>query len=189
VTDAERKEAERRLLQALSRETPEGTADSLTRLDRWLAANRPDYYAMFRPGLADTDLDEFERHFGVKLPDSFRACYRWRDGQEEGCYDSIQDNFMFMPLASIRSSKELLDGMIGHDFESPDWWRREWVPFLDNGGGDHMCLDLAPAAEGLGPVVRRFWHDMPGRPVLHLSFEAWVGVLVESMESGEYEVV
>ena len=77
--------------------------------------------------------------------------------------------------------------MIGGTFQDPGWRRREWVPFLDNGGGDYVCLDLAPAAEDLGPVVRRYWHDMPGRPVLHLSFETWIGVLAESMERGDYE--
>lgn len=175
---------ERQFLQMLSRESPDLTADYIARLDRWLSTHRPDYYARLRPGATDADLDEFEQHFGLKLPDSFRACYRWRDGQEDGYFASIQNNFMFMPLSSVRSSKELLDSMIGHDFESPDWWRREWVPFLDNGGGDHLCLDLTPAVEGISPLVRRFWHDMPDRSCPHLSFETWIGVLVESMESG-----
>lgn len=180
---------ERRFLQMLTGESADSTADYVARLDRWLSATRPGYYARLRPGATEADLDDFERHFGVKLPDSFRACYRWRDGQEEGCHESIQDNFMFMSLASIRSKKEMLDGMIGRDFGDPDWWRREWVPFLDNGGGDHLVLDLAPAAEGISPLVRRFWHDMPDRAGTQLSFQSWIGVLVETMEDGRYEFV
>ncbi len=177
-------DAERQFLQMLSRETPERTADFIARLDRWLSAHRPDYYRRLQPGVTDAELDRFQADFGLTLPASFRTFYRWRNGQEPGCSASLQDNFMLMPLEEIRGTKHLLDGMIGYDFQDPNWWRREWVPFLHDGAGDHLCLDLAPAAEGVAPPVRRFWHDLPDRPCPHLSFEIWIGVLVASMEGG-----
>jgi len=37
------------------------------RLDRWLAANRPDYYSLLQPGATDADLDVFEAQFTLVL--------------------------------------------------------------------------------------------------------------------------
>ncbi|MBV8455938.1 MAG: hypothetical protein JO122_04920 [Acetobacteraceae bacterium] len=55
-------------------------AELIARMDRWLAANRPDYYAKLQPGVTDLALTEFENRFQLKLPDSFRALYAWRNG-------------------------------------------------------------------------------------------------------------
>jgi cell wall assembly regulator SMI1 len=56
--------------------------DLIDRTDRSLRANRPDYYARLRPGVVDARLDEFERRFGVTLPEAFRLLYKWKDGQD-----------------------------------------------------------------------------------------------------------
>ena len=161
----------------------------IDRLDRWLRANRPGYYARLRPGASDERLNEFEARFGLALPAAFRQVYRWRDGQEPGCYDSLQHNLMFSSLYDAAGSKELMDGMIGSDFEDPRWWRRGWVPFLDNGSGDHLCLDVAAEDGGTPGQVLTFYHDDPRRPVRFPSFEGWLEDLVTSMESGSLKVV
>lgn len=168
------------------RETPGKEAGYIARLDRWLVANRPDYHAHLRPGASDADLDEFEQHFRLKLPESFRAFYRWRDGQEEGCTAGIMDDFRFLSLAAISGRKELLDGGTGRGSTPIGWWRREWVPFLENGNGDHPCLDLTQSGEGLAPQVRRFWKSSPDRSIWFGKFESWIAVLVESMETGRH---
>jgi len=81
----------------------------------------------------------------------------------------------------------MLDGMIGYDFEDPRWWRRGWVPFLANGGGDHLCLDL-DAGGGMSPGrLVAFWHDWEKRTVEYESLDVWLDRLVSSMEAGELE--
>jgi hypothetical protein len=127
--------------------------DPVARLDRWLAANRADYYAELRPGVTDQVLDAFEARFGVHLPDAFRLLYKWRNGQNPMHFESFQNNWMFSSLADITVSKEILDGMIGYDFTDPKWWRKEWIPFLHSGGGDHLCLD--PMARDFGKPMQR----------------------------------
>jgi len=91
---------------------------------------------------------------------------------------------MFARLESIISTKELCDSLIGSDFEDPRWWRQSWVPFLDNGGGDHLCLDLKAEDGGTPGQVLAFYHDYASRPIQFDSFAAWLTGLVESMESG-----
>jgi cell wall assembly regulator SMI1 len=83
----------------------------LLKLDQWLAANRPDYYAMLRPGASEVGLDDFEREFSLRLPEAYRLLYRWRDGQAQDCTESFVQNFLFTSLADVRDSKRLLDGM------------------------------------------------------------------------------
>ena len=159
----------------------------IERMDAWLAANRADYRAALQPGVGDDELDAFEARFSLKLPEAFRALYRWRNGQPNSSFDSLQDNRMFSALEDIADTKEMLDDMIGSDFEDPATWRRGWVPFLSNGGGSYLCVDID--AEGGGQPGQRvaFWKADEDRPVEHASVEAWLADLVASMEAGTIE--
>jgi cell wall assembly regulator SMI1 len=69
-----------------------------------------------------------------------------------------------------------------YDFTDPKWWRKEWIPFLHNGGGDHLCLD--PMARDFGKPMQIivFWHDWEDRSVKYESIESWLADLVRSME-------
>jgi cell wall assembly regulator SMI1 len=161
----------------------------IERMDRWLAANRPDYYALLQPGATDADLDAFEAQFSVKLPAAFRALYRWRSGQDEMSFAPLQGNRSFCTLAEVARTKDMLDGMIGYDFDAPRYWRRGWVPFLHNGGGSYLCLDLAAEDGGQPGQLIGFWKQDEDRPVEFPSVDTWLANLVESMESGELELV
>jgi cell wall assembly regulator SMI1 len=158
-------------------------------MDRWLATNRPGYYAHLRPGVSDAQLGAFEARFAITLPAAFHQLYRWRDGHDQQNSDSLVHNLMFSPLEQAAHSKELMDGMIGFDFENPWWWRRSWVPFLENGAGDHLCVDLAAEDGGTPGQVIMFYHDWEHRPIRSPSLEAWLANLVESMESGTLQSV
>ena len=158
------------------------------RLDRWLTANRPDYYAHLQPGVSDAQLDAFEARFALKLLNTFRHLYRWRNGHDQLRSDSLVNNLMFSSLEDIARQKELLDDLIGSDFEDPRWWRRSWVPFLENGAGDHLCVDLAAEDGGTPGQVLMFYHDWDRRPVRSLSLDAWLADLVAAMEGGTLEL-
>lgn len=160
----------------------------IERLNRWLAANRPDYYAHLLPGASDAELNAFEAQFSVMLPDSFRQLYRWRDGHDQLRLESLVDNLMFSSLEDIARQKDLMDGMIGVDFEDPRWWRRGWVPFLENGAGDHLCVDLAAENGGTPGQVLMFYHDWERRPIRSPSLESWLADLVSSMENGSLQL-
>jgi cell wall assembly regulator SMI1 len=164
-------------------------ADLIQQMDLWLKTNRPDYYARLQTGVLDGWLDEFETRFGLTLPAEFRELYNWRNGQEPTCSASLQRNLMFSSLEDVAASKDLLDGMIDTDFEDPRWWRRQWVPFLSNGGGDHLCLDLAALDGGTPGQLITFYHDNARRPIRFPGVAAWLKDLVQSMENGTLKVV
>jgi cell wall assembly regulator SMI1 len=159
----------------------------IARMDRWLSANRPDYYALLQPGVSDAELDMFESKFAVKLPEAFRQLYRWRNGQDAASCHAIQDNRSFCALEDVAETKAMFDGMIGMDFENPRYWRRAWIPFLHNGGGSYLCLDLAAEEGGESGQLIAFWKQDQDRPVEFASMEAWLQALVASMEDGTLE--
>ena len=161
--------------------------DLIRRADVWLKANRPEYYAILRPGVGDAALDAYQARFGLVLPMELRQLYRWRDGQNLNVSAALVRNHMFMPLSQSASSKELLDGMIGFDFEDPAWWRRGWVPFTESYGGDHYCVDLESEGGRPGRVID-FWHNDATRNVLANSLAEWFRELVAAMEEGRLEL-
>jgi cell wall assembly regulator SMI1 len=161
----------------------------LTRIDHWLAVHRPDYYAQLQPGVNGAALDAFESRFPLRLPAAFREMYEWRNGQPPDCTERLLGNWTFEPLGEVSDRKEMLDGMIGYDFEDPRYWRRGWVPFLHNGGGSHLCVDLAAEDGGAPGQLIEFWKADEDRPVASPSVEAWLNGLAESMERGALEVL
>ena len=157
----------------------------ILRADAWLKANRPDYYAKLRPGIDVAVLDAYQARFGLVLTTEFRELYLWRDGQDIGPgVGALVHNHMFMPLHKSASSKELLDGMIGADFDDPAWWRVGWVPFTLSFGGDHYCIDLETEDRAKRGQIIDFWHDEPTRNVRAPSLADWMRGLVLSMEQG-----
>jgi cell wall assembly regulator SMI1 len=159
----------------------------IQRLDSWLVSNRTQYHAQLLPGASRARLDEFAKRLGLDLPLEFRDLYMWRNGQAQSCFENFQGNWMFSSLADIDESKEIFDELIGTDFKDPKYWRRTWVPFLSNGGGSHLCIDMLAEDGGNPGQLIEFWKGTADRPVRHPSLSAWLSNLVGSMENGSFE--
>ncbi len=162
--------------------------DLIDRMQRCLSANRPEYCAHLKPGITREALAAFEDRFSLTLPADFGALYKWRDGQDANYFASLQGDRMFSSLHDIADTKEMLDGMIGYDFDDPKWWRRGWVPFLSNGGGDHLCIDVFAEDGGDPGQLIAFWHDWEERSIKYQDLAGWLSDLVESMENGTLEL-
>jgi cell wall assembly regulator SMI1 len=160
----------------------------IERLDLCLSGNRPDYYALLRPGVTDADLDAFEARFSLKLPVNFRELYRWKNGQDPVSSAPLDTNRTFSTLEDVAGTKYELDGMIGSDFDDPSYWRQGWIPFLHNGGGSYLCLDLAAVDGGHPGQLIGFWKADPDRPIEFPSLEEWLTHLVTKMENGNLEL-
>jgi cell wall assembly regulator SMI1 len=157
------------------------------RLDWWLAQNRPAYHAQLRPGLSAAQLTEFEGFVGFDFPDAFRLLYRWHDGQADDSlyYLSLCHNQSFMTSDEVKRRWEMLTSMMEADqWGHPQWWHRGWIPFLHNGSGSHLCLDLHGSFTGTPGQVIEFWVHDRDRPVVAPSLEAWLGHFVSTLEAG-----
>jgi uncharacterized protein (TIGR02996 family) len=164
--------------------------DVVGRLDRWLARNRPEYYACLRPGLTGAQVAELERFVGYPFPETFRAFYRWRNGQPGFAEpvkpnDPFIDSFWIMGADEVRSDWRFLTEMLeGGGWQQPQWWCRGWVPFLHNGAGSYLCLDLQGSFTGRKGQVLEYWNHFGDRPIVAPSFEAWLGHLLDLFDAG-----
>lgn len=182
-------DASKRLWELFSRvlgtPAPAHMTELVSRLDAWLSRHRPDYYARLLPGLTDLEWVAFEARLGVKLPDAFRVLYQWRNGQPDDYFKSFRGNRTWSPAADVVETKELLDSMIGSDFEA-GWWDLNWVPFLHNGGGSHLCVDVAGTNGGGPGQLIEFWKADPDRPIVSPGIEHWLSAFVASLERDQW---
>lgn len=156
----------------------------ISRLDVWLRSNRASYYDQLLPGATDEEIQRLEQSLGLSLPESFKVLYRWHNGQPDEFFEAFHDNKMFLSIQEIEKTwidlKELLEG---GDFEIENWWCVGWVPFMHDGGGNYLCLDLEGTFTGQKGQLLEFWHDDYGRDVLYPSFEDYLETLVKYFES------
>lgn len=153
----------------------------LQRLDELLQRHRPDYYATLNPPATAAELAAFEAQFQLALPPELREWFGWHNGQQG--FDSFFQNNCLQSLdgaaESMRINRELLaDG----DFVV-NWWRPGWVPFLENGGGDHVCVDLEGTFTGQTGQIMEHWHDYEARTVLFPDLLSWLAAVVRGYEA------
>jgi cell wall assembly regulator SMI1 len=155
----------------------------IERLDKWLAENRPEYYEGLAKGASEKDIATLESKLGVTLPDEFKELLKWRNGQKSDNFDSIYYTFSFMSADDIegtrRENNELLKA---GDFDQPNWWFPEYVPFLVSAGGDNYCIDYAGSFGGTKGQIIVWNHDYEARPIEHVDFHHWLQTIVEALE-------
>jgi cell wall assembly regulator SMI1 len=157
----------------------------IARLDRWLKEHRPAYYAALQPGRSEHRLREFEQGIGFRVPDTFKELYVWKNGQDPKCFAALQHNRMFMSLEVVLDRHRMMNELLaGGEFDDEMWWSPKWVPYLDNGGGDHQCIDMGGEFGGIEGQVIGFWHDWESRDIEYPSLEKWLEVFVTSLEAG-----
>lgn len=154
--------------------------ESIDELDDYLARCRADYYLQLQPGVSDQHLAAVEARLGLALPPTFCLLYKWRNGQRPECSASLVKNWMFSALEEVVETKELLDDMIGTDFEVPTWWSRGWIPFMSNGGGDYLCLDVAGEFHAPAGQLVSFWHDWEDRSTRYANVQEFVQAVSKS---------
>ena len=151
---------------------PTSMKDVWKRLELALKRFAPDVKKSLNRPATNAKLAGLESRLGLQLPAEVRASYLLHDGQKaehagllpEGFAD-LEDEYRLLPLVEILSEwepwKELsVIGEFAGNTATPDagvradWWNLGWVPIASNGGGDSVCIDLAPDADGtLGQVI------------------------------------
>lgn len=176
------------------------------RVEAWLKARAPDMRESLNPPAESEAVAELQAALGLTLPADFVASVGRHNGQSEEAESGLfphsdvlgpEPAWRLMSLAEVESFwKQMQELVVGGEFADlssdpapgvrSDWWCPGWVPFADNGGGDAVCLDTAPAEGGRAGQVILFSHDAAARPVLAESFAPWLTRLADGLESGRY---
>jgi cell wall assembly regulator SMI1/ankyrin repeat protein len=173
------------------------------RIEEALRTKAPVVKQSLKGGASDERIQELEARCCVTLPEDFKASVRVHDGQDGGGEALIPsvftgEGYELLPLQGIASVwdswKSLVDaGEFAADASTPDegirsdWWHPGWIPFASNGGGDSLCIDLAPTAAGVAGQVISMNHETAQRRHLAPSFAQFLSRLAEQLEDDSAE--
>jgi cell wall assembly regulator SMI1 len=165
-----------------SGEEPERLKPLLDRLERWLAAHRPRLFQALRLGANEVELHALQARLARELPQELRTLLAWRNGQGEEFAGRFEEDWLLMDTDRIAEAKaELDEGAVGNG--ESNGWRPEWIPFMDDDGGNYLLLDTSQTP----PPVRAYWLGEPEPRTLAPSLTAWMEEFVKAVEAGQYE--
>jgi len=141
---------------------------------------------VFRGPALPEGLLALEQIGGAPLPDDFVAFYARHDGAEGVGIAAYEDLLAVDEIAkSWRLLREVWSeiehspggGMPGGI--APALWSPAWLPFTHDGGGSHLCIDVASdrGPKGRRGRVIRYWNGDPDRQVVAPSFAAWLSAV------------
>ncbi len=124
------------------------------------------------PALAE-DVDILERLVGQSLPSSLMAWLSLHDGGR-GPFD-----WEMSTVVEIASTRKMLEGFATNGTFEAGWYSSRWLPFANNGAGDHLCIDLEQ-----GTIIE-YLHDHEAREIRTSSLPEWIETTAKALENGE----
>jgi cell wall assembly regulator SMI1 len=154
----------------------------LAELDRWMRAHRADLYRKLNPPATDAQLRELEAETGMRLPEDLKALLRWKNGQPGDVLDTFHPltNEMFASSTSMITTMREMKELAKFGDIDANSWSAAWIPFMDNGGGNHSSVDLKS-----GAIVFRD-HETQEIDKTHTSLRQWLRKLVEELSTNNF---
>jgi len=148
-----------------------------------------------RPGIAKSTIREFEQDSKLRLPDAIVDLFLLHDGTDFSGdtllgHGQFIDGFHLMTFSEALEAMEIVDEAIEdspfvadepHAFDG-----RRVLPFLGDGCGDHVVVDIASESDRFG-WIGTFLHAGPSRPDEFVSFDSFVGAHLAAVQSGVYQ--
>lgn len=162
--------------------------DLIVRFNDCLRVNRPEFYASLNDGAKREDISELEKAIGAPIPELYKKLLMWKNGQADDSSLALQGMYLYMSCSNIISTIEMMRDLRENDESFDDaTWNTLWLPFLDNGSGDNICIDLNGSFGGKPGQIIEYIHDDYRRAILYPSFEAWLTTFVEALEAELYK--
>ena len=158
-----------------------------------LTKQHPAFTSYFAAGASAAELDSTERAIGCALPLDVRHLLSVHNGAEA----QVLPGWELFSAARIADEWRIWEGLyrdqfkpegLGCDPEGPvrgdEWWRLKWIPITGDGGGNHLCADMEPAAGGAVGQIITMWHDDSVRACVATSLSSFVEMIADKVESG-----
>lgn len=169
---------------------------SWKRIKFWMQIHAPHLIEFINTGTGTGDFVALETAIGKPLPRTFKKFYKTHNGQREGSDGFIDAEEMLSTqrmLGEWKTWKELIDdGTFKDIYSDPDpgikndWYNRYWIPITYDGAGNHLAMDLDPAAGGRVSQIISVDHDDGQRKLIAPTFKDFIKNYVRKLESGEY---
>jgi cell wall assembly regulator SMI1 len=148
----------------------------LNRLDKWLAKHRKKFHKNLNRGATPVELEQLGKKLAKPAPAGLAELLAWHNGQGEDYAGYFEGHWLLMDAGRIAAVKEELDASAGEY-----GWKKEWLPFLDDDGGNYLVLDTSQKEP---PVVVFLMGEKSEQ--LAPSLEAWMTDFVTAVEAGKY---
>ncbi len=166
------------------------------RFESWLKIHFKDAFEDLNDPATDTQIQKLEATISTKLPEDFVQFLKVHNGQGNNS-GWIIDGSELLSIERIIDEWGIWNGILSSgDFDGmsaergsgvkSDWWNPKWIPFTYDGGGNHLCIDLDPAATGNPGQIITMWHDSEEREIKAISFRKWFEQYVNEVEAGKY---
>jgi cell wall assembly regulator SMI1 len=170
--------------------------ESWSTIETWMKINIPEIFEALNPPASEANITELEKLIGQPLPEDYKELYRIHDGEGE-----IVGAFIATPFSSLERVKinyknwfdlfheEGIQEAVSPLCEShPEGAIQKtyidlgWIAFTEDGGGNHLGVDLNPGPNGTYGQVINFGRDQEQKYVLAKSlseFLAWFAARIE----------
>lgn len=161
---------------------PAGMKAIVQKIDATLKKRKPEVYASLNAPLTEAQISALEAKHKIVLPADLRVLYLWKNGQNlDGDYGSFFGNKTFLSLEQALEIRDELNASLFAqnrevEFETPNWWNKDWIPVFENGGGDYLCYDPVGVFTNKPGQMLDYYHNEYYRsvnaPTLQLFLEA-----------------
>lgn len=176
---------------------------SLSSIGTWIERNgSAEFFPVYGEPASPEAIGRAEQAIGMPFHPSLHALLRFSNGMTDHA-PSLIDAFKLMTVDEIVSAYLFLSGEFpdGENLEWDDhppmraakgvqavWWCAKWIPFMQNGGGDYLCVDMDPARAGsIGQVVT-YYHDETFRPKVANDIGQMFARVAEGLVAGTYKL-
>ncbi|MGO4543623.1 SMI1/KNR4 family protein [Paenibacillus sp. 2TAB23] len=151
------------------------------------------------PPATPLELAEAEQRLGLTLPDDLRQLYLAFNGEKQmgaGLFFGLR----FLSLDELEAEWQVwadLDadyGEEGNHYSIPTGWIKEkyinrgWLPIAEDGGGNHLGIDVDPDAEGISGQVINFGRDEEMKYVIAHRLADFLRFMCDTVKAGNYKV-
>lgn len=178
-------------------------------LEQWLGQHLPEVLADLNPGCSSEALEQLEHQLGCSLPADFKACYQHHNGQK-GATTGLFCGLPFLSIEALYSQwlgwQELAEDFSQEAAEyggenlaleitgdsypdqsiKPTYINLKWIPISEDGGGNHLGVDLDPGTVGVVGQVINFGRDENNKFVLAPSLTDFVAWMIGEYAQGNY---
>lgn len=170
-------------------------------IDQLLRGKFPELANSLNAPATDSEIAAFEKKLGHKLPVELRQLYKIHNGES----DEV-GLFFGLPFLSLEAAMREWEvwASIANEGESsldtnissvPDnhikenYANKNYIPFIEDFGGNNIGIDLDPGAKGMKGQVINFGRDEEMRFVVAENLSDFLTFVLENLKSNNYTII
>ncbi len=160
----------------------------------WLTEHAGDVIEKLPPGVKPNSVAKAQEQLGFEIPSELVIFLGAHDGSGQVVF---HDWGYFMSLEQMLQEWDMQVDLWGdgeNDGEATPpakvrkkWFSPKWLPFVNAGTGDLLCLDMDPTKKGKAGQVIVWSHTDGPQEVLAPSLGAFLAGYLEDMKKGKYK--